>query len=422
MGGTGKSAMLKTLVASVCLLALTMTPAAALAGSPAQDDVLSRARVLAFSGKEKRPAALKLLQDHLAEDPGDSDARVFYGTVLSWEGRYDEAREQLTQVLAGHPFHGDALPALINVELWSDHPARAEQLAREGVEHDPRNIALMLQQAHALRNLNRNKEAARVLDRALALDPDNQEAKAVRRRVSEGARSWEAQINHTFDVFSGGTASQHETSWSLRGPTPAGSLTGRFNRADRFSDVSYQTEVDFYPHIHSGTYGYVNAGYSSDAVLYPKWRLGADLFHNIGHGFELSGGYRWLDFGSNVNIFDAAVARYYKSYLFTGRTYLTPGDAGLSHTVLFSARRFFGTGTDGTHDYVEVRFSHGASITQATTTLDILSLNSTKGTLVADKTFGRFALSGSFAASSEAQVFGGKFNRYSMQGTFYYRF
>lgn len=54
---------------------------------------------------------------------------MLLGTVLSWEGRYDEARRELEAVLAGNPTHGDALPALINVELWSGHSAAAEELA-----------------------------------------------------------------------------------------------------------------------------------------------------------------------------------------------------------------------------------------------------------------------------------------------------
>src|ERR1700674_5614726 len=96
-----------------------------------QSDVVTRAHGLAVAGQ--RGEAIKLLQDSVAGSPGDSDARVLLGTVLSWEGRYDEARRELEGVLTDRPTHGDALLASINIELWSDHPQRAEELARRGL-------------------------------------------------------------------------------------------------------------------------------------------------------------------------------------------------------------------------------------------------------------------------------------------------
>ena len=41
-----------------------------------------------------RPEALQALEDYLHGSPHDPDARVLYGLVLSWEGRYDDARRQ----------------------------------------------------------------------------------------------------------------------------------------------------------------------------------------------------------------------------------------------------------------------------------------------------------------------------------------
>src|SRR6476660_3191913 len=96
------------------------------------EEVFKQARDLAVAGK--RTEALELLKTHLEEHPSDSDARVIYGVVLSWEGKYDEARVQLSQVLSVNPTHGDALPALINIELWSDHADRAAALAAQGLQ------------------------------------------------------------------------------------------------------------------------------------------------------------------------------------------------------------------------------------------------------------------------------------------------
>src|SRR5215475_9217209 len=73
----------------------------------AADNEVAHARELAYSGKAHRDEALALLKQHLDQEADDSDARVLYGIVLSWQGRYDEARTQLNMVLATRPTHGD---------------------------------------------------------------------------------------------------------------------------------------------------------------------------------------------------------------------------------------------------------------------------------------------------------------------------
>ena len=49
------------------------------------------------------PDALHILEERLAAAPRDVDARLLYGLVLSWEGRYDDARPVLQQVLSQAP-------------------------------------------------------------------------------------------------------------------------------------------------------------------------------------------------------------------------------------------------------------------------------------------------------------------------------
>ena len=146
------------------------------------DDEVSRARVLAFSGAQHRSEALSLLQARLVKVPDDGDALTLYGTILSWEGRYDESRQALQKVLDRNPDHADALPAMLNLEMWSNHPERAEQLAEAALQRHPGNPALLLFLARAQHNQNHEKEYAKTLDELLKLDPSNKEAREMRRR------------------------------------------------------------------------------------------------------------------------------------------------------------------------------------------------------------------------------------------------
>ncbi|HEY6348671.1 MAG TPA: YaiO family outer membrane beta-barrel protein [Candidatus Angelobacter sp.] len=410
----------KSAVCAILLALLWLTCAPAVAQETG-DDPVAHARQLAYSGKEHRDEALAILKKHLENEADDTDARVFYGIVLSWQGRYDEAREQLKQVLANNPTHADALPALINVEFWSGHPENAEQLAREALAGKPDDVPLLLLQARALRKMNREREARAVLDHVLILDGKNQNARQMRREITTSTLTREFLISHTYDWFSDGRSGQHETTVSLKESTPYGSLIGRINRADRFSTTDYQGELDFYPHFRSGTYGYFNVGYAPRGALYPSYRVGADLYQSIGHGLEISGGYRRLEFTSGVDIYTFSLAKYFHNWLFTGRGFVVPGDPGTSGTALFSARYFLGS--EGLHDYLEFRYSHGASPALAQTTQDIEVLADSRYGLVLDKALGARWVGTVSGNIGESQRLGlSHLLQYEVQVGLYFRF
>jgi len=402
-----------SLAVTILLLVFAATPARA-------EDEVAHARQLAFSGSQHRAEALSLLQARLAKVPDDGDALTLYGTILSWEGRYDESRQALQKVLDKNPDHSDALPAMLNMELWSDHPQRAEQLAQASLQRRPNNPEMLMFLARAQRNQNHQKDAAHTLDALLRVEPSNQQALQMRRRMIYFARRWEASYEFTDDFFSSVFSSQQEHSISLRGPTPLGSFIGSVSRADRFGEHSNHLLLEAYPHIRPGTYAYVAVGGSPDAVLYPQYNVGADLYQSLGHGYEGTGGYRRLQFSDDVNIFTAALYKYYGNWLFSGRIYLTPDNLGVSKTGAFSARRLFGE--EGVHDFLEFHFSYGSSKSLATTTLDLISLNSTRYSVEYDKGISNFHLDGKLGEGSEDQQFGGKVNRYTVQGAVYYRF
>ena len=385
-----------------------------------EDRIVAHARELAYSGKEHRAEALSLLRDHLQRVTDDSEARVLYGTVLSWDGQYDESRKQLEMVLANNPTHSDALPALINVELWSDHPQRAAELARRGLQVNPKNVALITDEAHAMRNMGRDRDAAKLYSQAIALDPTNQELKDSYWSFKKfSGQYWEFNVDHTYEFFNKILSGQNETSVSARASTPVGSVTLHERRADRFGLTSYQTQVDYWPGFRPGTYAYLSVGYSPDANLYPRTLFGSELFEDT-HGFEFSGGYRFMHFSSNVNIYTFSLGRYYGDWLFVGRTYLTPGQPGLSNTEVFTARRFLGS--EGLHDYIQFSVSAGASPALARTTLNLLVLDSFSGGVTIDKTFGHFDVSLKASMAREEQTYANNLRRYTLDGQIYYRF
>jgi YaiO family outer membrane protein len=319
-----------------------------------QEGVVARARAMATSGQ--RSEAIALLQESVADGSADSDGRVLLGTVLSWEGRYDEARRELDVILDANPTHGDALPAMINVELWSNRSARAEELAARALRKRPNDTAMLLARARALTALSRQSDARASLDRALVIEPRNADALQMRRSMQSALRLWQVRVSTTHDGFSDQRAAWRESHVGVSRATPIGSVSFKAARAARFGLTDTQIEIEMYPRLRSGTYAYVSGAFSPNADLYPKYRYAVDLYQSLGSGFEGSAGYRRLGFGSGVHIYVGSLSKYYGDWLFTGRVFLTPNIASTSRSLHASVRRYVG----GDGAYLGARYGRGA--------------------------------------------------------------
>lgn len=333
----------------------------------AQDDILTKAREAATSGH--RPEALSMLEARLAAAPKDVDARLLYGLVLSWEGRYDDARTALQQVLTQAPDYTDARVALMNVEYWSGHSLEAREQA----------------------------------DQILARHPDNTTARAVRERLDAAARAWWIKTDYTFDRFNDGRKSWHETTLSLTRQTPVGSVIVRGSYAERFGENDQMIEAEFYPRLRPGTYAFISVGGSPDHSVYPQVRYLFDLYQSVGHGFEVSGGARFMDFGSVTQIYLGTVTKYVGNWMLTAKVFRVPAENRLDSTTWHGGfRRYYGS--DGT-SYVGFNYSHGLSREEVYSLTDLVQLHADTVRGEFDHLLGaRFRLSGSAATSHQERT------------------
>ena len=389
---------------------------AALAAVAPAADTVAAARGLATSGK--RPEALQILEQRLAQDPSDAEARTLRGIILSWDGSYDDARRDLEAVLERHRDYGDALRGLINVELWSDHPERAEALARDALRRNPNDSSLLLSRAKSLRALGRDREALAAVRHLADLDPGNQEAARQKRDLGDSLRPWTASFEHSSEWFSDGRAPWREEQVQLMRQTPAGGVIVRLSQANRYSTTSQQVEIDAYPHIRPGTYAYVNLGYSADAGVYPRYRAGVDLFQTLGSGWETSIGFRQMHFGPNLNIYTPSLTKYYGNWMFTGRLYLTPGSVGTSRSAGFQGRRSYGDGKD----YWQVRYGHGSAPAETQGLYDPQILNASSLTFEFQRAMShRLSLLCRYGVSREDRLGGTTLLHYLAETSLYYR-
>ena len=382
------------------------------------DDILTRARSL--SSNKHRPEALALLKTHLEESPTDVDARLLYGLILSWDGRWDEAREALEGVLSQTPGYVDAALALTNVELWSDHPEQADQIVSRFLERTPNHIDLLLARARVMRSLKRPKEEMQALETVLKIDPGNEEALDLRRAVQEASREWKSGYNFNTILFSDHRSAWVEQSASLRRGLNQGSFIFRVSRANQYGYSSTLGEIDWYPSIRPGTYFYLNAGYSPEGILYPTFRAGAELYQSLGHGFEASAGMRRLQFTSTrLNVYTASAGRYHKNWYGSLRTYITPGDPKPSVSFQAQVRRYFGDG----ERYLSFRYGRGAAPFEIRNLNEIGVLDSSS---YSGEIYWRFLtrllLNVSGGLSGDDRIDHDRLMQYYLSATFSYRF
>lgn len=386
-------------MAACAAAALAIAAPARASGDPARaPDLLANARSLSRRGD--RAAALSLLKRHLEARPADTDARTLYGTMLSWEGRYDEARAELARVLEEVPGHGDAARAAIKVELWSDHPDRAEALASAALKRKPDSADLLLDRARA-RFTRKDLDGARAdLDRALALEPGDADAAGLRRRVLAAGRVWSVGGSYEFDAFSDGRSPWHEATIQLKRLTPLGSVIVRGYEAWRFDTSDTQAEIEGFPGLWKGAYGDLAAAVSPAAELYPKYRVQIDVYQSLPLGFEVSLGYRHLQFDSGVNMGVASVSKYLGSSLLTLRSFVTPGVDGTSVSIHGSFRYYVRETV-----YVGARAGYGLSQEDIRSVNDTALLGSaTLGAEAFGVLFDRLELGARGAVSREARV------------------
>jgi YaiO family outer membrane protein len=286
----------------------------------AQDDVVARARAANSSGH--RPQALALLANHLSETPRDVDARLVYGLMLSWDGRFDEARTELERVLQQAPEYKDARVALMNVEWWSGRTAAASYLATQ----------------------------------VLISDPGDPQARLMRQRLDARVRPWQVTTGYSHDTFNDGAQRWNEFEMSVGRELSWGRLFVRATNASRFGYTDQLVEVEAYPRLRAGTYAFVSVGGATRRDLFPEYRAAFDLYQSVGRGFELSGGYRRLQFASPVSMYVGSATKYAGQWALIERVFFVPGEPSDSWSFHTEARRYIGgAGTS----YVAATYSHG---------------------------------------------------------------
>ena len=323
------------------------------------DGLFTAARHAAFEQKDYNKAKEYCLKA-LSLSPDYADIQIFLGRMYTWTNSYDSAAACFKKVLSARPAYEDASSALADMYYWTDQYNEALQTLNSALQYNAASQELLLKKAKVLAAMHAYRQADSIVHILLAKNRGNTAALSLASSIQNSVSLNKIGIAYdlvTFDKKFNSTTPWHLASLSFTRQTMKGSVTGRINYANRFNENGIQYEADAYPRISKTFYSYVSAGYSDNVGVFPRWRAGFSLYANLPASFEAEAGWRYLYFSAPTNILTAYIGKYYKSYLFGARTYLTPGRSGLSQSYNAFGRYYFGS----TDDYIELLLGSGIS-------------------------------------------------------------
>jgi YaiO family outer membrane protein len=324
------------------------------------DGLLAEARKAAFE-KNDYAQAKTYLYKALAISPGYADIKIFLGRIYTWSKQLDSARYFFNDVLVKDPGYEDASVAFASLEYWNDNNNEALRILDSALRYHPASEELLLLRAKVLNAERRYPEAQVAVDRLLTVNRNSAEGRSLANRIRETAVKNKIGFSYDYVYFD----KQFNDPWHLSGfdytrTTGIGSVSARINYANRFAENGVQYELEAYPRISETFYVYANIGYSDKIGVFPHWRSGFSLYANLPKSWEAELGFRYLKFSDDpVWVYTAYLGKYYKSWLFGARTYLTPStfSDAVSASYSVSARYYFGSADD----YVGTVLGYGIS-------------------------------------------------------------
>ncbi|HLA01341.1 MAG TPA: tetratricopeptide repeat protein, partial [Aestuariivirga sp.] len=217
------------------LAALVLLSSATLAWAMPADEAIDRSRTL--SAEHKYEEALVLLENALAEHPGDGEIQLAIIRVLSWQGNYGAAERRIQGLDKKYAGNADLLLLRANLAAYRRDHAQAVALYREVLAKAPDY-----------------EDAKAGLERALnALASDTQiftsQISKVEEPAGEPVFAWQVDSGFEFSEFS----RVDQTDWNQEFlqltrflDERKTAIHGKITRYDQFSstDVEYEAGID----------------------------------------------------------------------------------------------------------------------------------------------------------------------------------
>jgi tetratricopeptide (TPR) repeat protein len=286
-------------------------------------------------------AAIAFVEERIAREPKDLEARTWRARLFTWSGQIEAAEKEYRSILQVDPRDPDNWLGLASVLEREGHWDAALAAIGRGIELDPRRVDLRIERGRILRARGNRADARAEFRRALQLEPSNAEARAGLLSVQEEPRQT-LLISEDNDLFNFTGANHAEgvlltSAWTQTWTTAFG--TGFFQRgglpAEKFTGSVTGKAPRFAAITIGGATAHDNGVIPEEEAFFDLdrgWKLGES---GLVRGLELDYGQHWYWY-TTARILTLSE---------TGVVYL-PGDWSWTLRLTQARSHFSGTGID----------------------------------------------------------------------------
>ena len=133
--------------------------------------------------KNQFASSLHLFDRLIALNPDNFEARVDRARVLSWSGNLGGASRAVDSILVAHPGDLEALQLRAQIDSWRGNFVASGMVYDSVLRAMPNDVTTLVSYAQSLRWQGRDAESYELLQRALALSPNSNDAREQMRWV-----------------------------------------------------------------------------------------------------------------------------------------------------------------------------------------------------------------------------------------------
>jgi len=276
----------------------------------------------------------------LASAPEYRDAALLYGITYLWQENYSTGVAYLDSLQKVHADWADLYFARADGRLWGKDYMGLLQILENKPEGVQDTLLVNWYQARAWHLLGDYEASLRLTQKLLDAKASYTNLLAIHQVNLELTRQQHLQLDYQFSSFDAPIPNWHWLSVEYGRKVGSGPLLFRGTWIERFDLQSVQAEAEWYPRLNEKTYFYAGLGFGS-GPLFPAFRTGAEAFRALPKDFELSAGWRHIQFAdSRVNSFTLSASKYYGKFWFNVRPFIIPNAGNVYLTNTFQVRRY----------------------------------------------------------------------------------
>jgi len=360
-------------------------------GGADRDSALKKAE--AFLNARSFGQAITICLAELATAPDDYAFNFLLARAYSYSGDLERARQTVDRLLAKYPENVDVLLLGARLKLWRDDHRGAEEGFGRVLQLRPSDAEALMGMADSAASAGRWDDALGFYHQIIQLHPDFPEAYFKLGRFYQGRGDYQkareniqiavsldpanadyrnalnaasARLPKRFELryqtmiesFNDGRKDylSQQLVFQFQLPRRIGPLLLKYNHTRRFQEGDSQFALEFYPKLGSKSYGYIELGFSSQTLHYPRSSYLFELYQGLLASAELSFGFRRMNFpAESVSLFMGSFAYYFSRYYAVLRWYYRPAEETRALSWFVQARRYFAD-----QDFIYLGYGRGS--------------------------------------------------------------